>query len=237
MAEFVLRKTALIVEDILHDGGPAPDAPRRRAAILALVANPFAGRYEPELQGAMEDLKPLGLEMSRQLIAALGGREGIDGYGKGAIIGAAGEIEHGAMWHVPGGYAMRELLGESRAIVPSAMKVGPMGTEPGRAAGPYQRRLCAQPFRRDDGGHARRAAGGRDRLRAGDGRGGRVHSRMGGLESLAGEGRGRAAVRRGRRRSDCRTSGAARGCWPACPVPASSLRVRRWPMPRSGWWC
>ena len=45
----------------------------------------------------------------------------------GAIVGAAGEAEHGALWHVPGGYAMRELLGESRAIVPSAMKVGAMG--------------------------------------------------------------------------------------------------------------
>lgn len=93
---------------------------------MALVENPFAGKFVPDLQPAMEDLKPLGLMMSRRLIAALGGREGIDGYGKGAIVGAKGEAEHGALWHVPGGYAMRELLGESRAIVPSAMKVGAM---------------------------------------------------------------------------------------------------------------
>jgi hypothetical protein len=76
----------------------------------------------------MEDLKPLGLRCRDRLIAALGGREGIDGYGKGAIVGEDGEIEHGALWHVPGGYAMREHLGESRAIVPSAMKVGTLGT-------------------------------------------------------------------------------------------------------------
>jgi hypothetical protein len=75
----------------------------------------------------MDDLKPLGLAMTDRLIAALGGREGIDAYGKGAIVGAAGELEHGALWHVPGGYAMRERLGESRAIVPSAKKLGPMG--------------------------------------------------------------------------------------------------------------
>jgi hypothetical protein len=65
--------------------------------------------------------------MTDRLVLALGGREGIDGYGKGAMVGAAGEAEHGALWHVPGGYAMRERLGESHAIVPSAMKVAAMG--------------------------------------------------------------------------------------------------------------
>lgn len=127
MPDFALRKTLLMVEEILHDGGPAAATPRRRAAILAVCANPFAGRHAPDLQPAMEDLKPLGLRMTDRLIAALGGREGIDGYGKGALVGSAGEAEHGALWHVPGGYAMRERLGESRAIVPSAMKVAAMG--------------------------------------------------------------------------------------------------------------
>jgi hypothetical protein len=76
----------------------------------------------------MEALKPLGLEMSRRLVAALGGdARRIDAYGKGSIIGAAGELEHGALWHVPGGYAMREVLGGAKAIVPSATKVGPLG--------------------------------------------------------------------------------------------------------------
>ena len=127
MPDFPLRKITLLTEEILHDGGPAPAAPRRRAAILATCANPFAGRHVPDLQPAMEDLKPLGLMLTDRLIAALGGRDGIDGYGKGALVGAAGEAEHGALWHVPGGYAMRARLGESRAIVPSAMKVAPMG--------------------------------------------------------------------------------------------------------------
>lgn len=127
MAEFILRKLVVQIEEIHHDGGPAPAQPRLRGAVLAVVKNPFAGRYEPELQGAMEDLKPLGLHMTDHLIRAMGGREGIDAYGKGAIVGAAGELEHGALWHVPGGYAMRERLGESRAIVPSSKKLGPMG--------------------------------------------------------------------------------------------------------------
>jgi hypothetical protein len=127
MPEFVVRKTVLVVEEIRHEFGPPPAVPRLRAALLAVVANPFAGGYAAELEGAMEDLKPLGSMMSERLIAALGGAEGIDGYGKGAIVGEAGEIEHGALWHVPGGYAMRALLGDAKAIVPSAKKVGGIG--------------------------------------------------------------------------------------------------------------
>lgn len=127
MADFPIRKIVTLTEEIRHDGGPVPDQPRLRGAVVAVVKNPFAGRFEPDLQAAMDDLKPLGLAMTDRLIAALGGREGIDAYGKGAIVGAGGELEHGALWHVPGGYAMRERLGESRAIVPSAKKLGPMG--------------------------------------------------------------------------------------------------------------
>jgi len=75
----------------------------------------------------MEPLKPLGLRMARRLAEALGGPDAIEGYGKGAIVGEAGEVEHGALWHAPGGYAMRELLGDARAIVPSTKKVGGVG--------------------------------------------------------------------------------------------------------------
>lgn len=128
MPEFPIRKTSLLVEEIFHEGGPVAERPRRRAAAMAVVRNPFAVRYEEALRGAMEDLKPLGLMLTDRLIAALGDRSAIDGYGKGAIVGTAGEIEHGALWHVPGGYAMRERLGEARAIVPSAMKVGAFGS-------------------------------------------------------------------------------------------------------------
>ncbi|MEO5326455.1 amino acid synthesis family protein [Mesorhizobium sp. CC13] len=128
MPEFPVRKIAVTVEEIFHDGGLPAKEPRRRAAALAVVKNPFAGRYVEELQAAMEDLKPLGLMLSDRLIAALGGDVNtIDGYGKGAIVGSAGELEHGALWHVPGGYAMRERLGEAKAIVPSAKKLGGFG--------------------------------------------------------------------------------------------------------------
>lgn len=127
MSDFTLRKIQIILDETLHEGGPVASSPRTRGAIVAVVANPFAGRYAAELQPAMEALKPLGLMLTDRLIAAMGGRNGIDGYGKGAIVGGRGEVEHGALWHLPGGYAMRERLGTSRAIVPSAMKVAAMG--------------------------------------------------------------------------------------------------------------
>jgi hypothetical protein len=129
MPEVVIRKKTICVEEIFHEGGPVAEKPLRRAAALAVIRNPFAGSYVANIEGFMEDLKPLGLEMARQLIAALGGdAKAVEGYGKGAIVGASGELEHGALWHVPGGYAMREVLGGAKAIVASTKKVGGPGT-------------------------------------------------------------------------------------------------------------
>ena len=127
MSKLNLRKTAYSVEEIFHEGGPAPANPLRRAAALAIIENPFAGRYEPDIQWFMEDLKPLGLQMATRLVELLGGADHIEGYGKGAMVGEAGELEHGALWHAPGGYAMRELLNDSNAIVPSSKKVAGVG--------------------------------------------------------------------------------------------------------------
>jgi hypothetical protein len=128
MVEIKIRKYHTLIDETFHEGGPVADDPIRAAAVLAVVENPYAGRYEPDITPMMEALKPLGLEMSRRLIDALGGDPGtIESYGKGAIVGEAGELEHCALWHVPGGYAMRELLGDAAAIVPSSVKVGGMG--------------------------------------------------------------------------------------------------------------
>jgi hypothetical protein len=127
MSKLNLRKTAYSVEEIFHEGGPTPINTLRRAAALAIIENPFAGRYEPDIQWFMEDLKPLGLQMATRLVELLGGADHIEGYGKGAMVGEAGELEHGALWHAPGGYAMRELLNDSSAIVPSSKKVAGVG--------------------------------------------------------------------------------------------------------------
>ncbi len=183
MPDFPIRRITVQIEDIHHDGGPAPAHPRMRGAILAVVANPFAGRFVPDIATAMEDLKPLGLLMTDRLIAALGGAAGIDGYGKGAMVGAGGEAEHGALWHVPGGYAMRARLGESRAIVPSAMKVAAMGASLDIPLGHINAAYVRSHFdaitvtipdapRSDEIVFALAMA-----------KGARVHSRMGGLEA------------------------------------------------------
>jgi hypothetical protein len=129
MPEIRIRKKAIVMEEIFHEGGPVSAVPLRRAAVLAVIQNPFAGKYVENISGFMDDLKPLGLEMAKSLVEALGGdAASIQGYGKGAIVGSAGEIEHGALWHVPGGYAMREVLGGAKAIVASTKKVGGPGT-------------------------------------------------------------------------------------------------------------
>lgn len=128
MPEPQIRKTAILTETIWHEGGPKAEKPQRRAAMMTVIANPFAGAYVEDIAGFMDDLKPLGAQMAQDLVDALGGDAGaIEGYGKGAIVGTNGELEHGALWHVPGGYAMRDKIAESMAIVPSTKKVGAPG--------------------------------------------------------------------------------------------------------------
>jgi hypothetical protein len=129
MPEVEIRKTVTVIEEIFHEGGPVAHKPLRRAACLAVIKNPFAGQYVENINGFMDDLKPLGLDMANTLVRVLGGdAKLVEGYGKGAIVGSAGEIEHGALWHVPGGYGMREVLGGAKAIVASTKKVGGPGT-------------------------------------------------------------------------------------------------------------
>lgn len=124
-----VRKIVTLKEEIFHEGGPVAGTPLLRGAAMAVIKNPYAGRYVEDIQGTMKDLEPLGLELARRLVALLGGDfKAIEGYGKGAIVGEAGELEHGALWHVPGGYAMREGLEGAKAIVPSTKKVGHVGT-------------------------------------------------------------------------------------------------------------
>ena len=129
MPDVKVRKFLVSVEEIHHEGGPVAEVPPRRGAVLAVIENPYAGAFHADIQPFMEDLKPLGLEMARKLLAALGGDpKSIQGYGKGSIVGEAGELEHAALWHAPGGYSMREVLGGAKAIVPSTKKVGGPGT-------------------------------------------------------------------------------------------------------------
>ena len=128
MPDVVIRKTLTCVEEIFHEGGPVPNRTLKRGWVMAVIANPFAGAYVEEIQPFMKDLEPLGLKMAQDLLAAMDVEAAaIEGYGKGAIVGTAGEVEHGALWHAPGGHAMRDVLGGAKAIVPSTKKVGAAG--------------------------------------------------------------------------------------------------------------
>lgn len=178
-----VRKIVTLVEEIRHEGGPRAKKPHLRGAIAAVVANPFAGRYVEDLTPMMEALKPLGYALAAALIKALGGPKKVDAYGKSVIVGVAGESEHAALWHVPGGYGMRELLDRSLAIVPSTIKVAAAG------AGidvPLHHRTAAYVRSHFDSVEMRVA----DAPRPNEivfilamGVGGRVHDRMGGMRA------------------------------------------------------
>ena len=131
-----IRRIFTQVEDIHHEFGPPTSQPLRRGAIAAVLTNPFAGRYVNEIVPMMDALQPVGIEMAQRLRVAMDVPvERIESYGKGAIVGAAGELEHGALWHVPGGYAMRELLGwkgDRTAYAQGKVSAAPTG-QPGNA--------------------------------------------------------------------------------------------------------
>jgi hypothetical protein len=127
-----LRRVFTQVEHIHHEFGPPPANPAKRGAIAAVIRNPYAGYYEPDILPLMKALEPLGVKLAQQLLAALGGDlEQIEAYGKGAIIGASGELEHGALWHAPGGYSMREVLGWKRNPALATEAAGQAGLEKG----------------------------------------------------------------------------------------------------------
>ena len=131
-----IRRVFTHVEDIHHEFGPVAAIPLRRGAIGAVLTNPFAGRYVQDILPMMDALQPVGIEMAQQLRAAMGVPvERIESYGKGAIVGAKGELEHGALWHVPGGYAMRELLGwkGDRTAYAAGQSSAPTSRQPGNA--------------------------------------------------------------------------------------------------------
>ena len=130
MSQIKIRKQLLNVETVHHEFGPPADIPLKLGAIAVIVHNPFAGRYASaeELAAYVKELRGTANEMVPQLISALGGADKIQAYGKGALVGTHGELEHGAMWHEAGGWAMRAVLTNAKAIVPAAKYVGAAGS-------------------------------------------------------------------------------------------------------------
>lgn len=126
MTLIAIRKRSLTIETVYHEGGPPPETPLRVASACAVIRNPYAGRYEPDLLPFMAELRSLGTTLAEELVSVLG-KDNVQAYSKAAIVGVNGELEHGAVWHEAGGWAMRHVLGEPKAIVPSAKVVAATG--------------------------------------------------------------------------------------------------------------
>jgi hypothetical protein len=178
-----VRKTQLSIEEVHHERGPRVDPPLRVGTVVAVVRNPYAGRHEPDLLPFMAELRSLGHELSERLVAALGGADRVEAYGKAALVGEDGELEHGAVWHEAGGWAMRQVLGERKAIVPAAKTIGGPGTRLMIPLGHTQAAYVRSHF-----GVAEMTvwdAPRRDEIAFGlaMATGGRIHARLGGLAS------------------------------------------------------
>ncbi len=125
-----IRKFVTVVEDVREEMGQTVDPPHRKAAAIAILKNPFAGVYQEDLSELMDVGAELGSLLGEMAVKALGiPKEKTESYGKGAIVGLKGELEHAAaILHPKLGKPFREALGGGKAIIPSAKKMGGAGT-------------------------------------------------------------------------------------------------------------
>jgi hypothetical protein len=122
-----IRKLVTVTEDILEDGGKPAARPVRKVAAVAVIENPFAGRFVEDLQELIKTGEELGDLLGRRAAAALGAP--VHSYGKAAVVGENGEYEHAAaILHPTLGAPFRAAVGGGKAIIPSAKKLGGPGT-------------------------------------------------------------------------------------------------------------
>lgn len=124
-----IRKLIVTVEETHSAQGRAVDPATRKALAIAVIANPFAGRFEADLEPLMEIGAELGGLLGEKCVAALGIRpEQAESYGKGAIVGENGELEHAAaILHPRLGKPLRAAVEKGAALIPSAKKAGGPG--------------------------------------------------------------------------------------------------------------
>jgi len=124
-----IRKIALFLDETQREMGRTIEPPTRRAAAVAVIANPFAGRYEEDLSELMDIGAELGGLLGRRCVEALGiAPDRAEGYGKAAMVGENGELEHAAaILHPRLGAPLRGEVGGGKALVPSSKKMGGPG--------------------------------------------------------------------------------------------------------------
>ncbi len=129
MTKANIRKIVTVVEEVLSEMGQPVSPPTRRAAAIAVIENPLAGRYQADLEDLMQIGEELGGLLGEKCVAALGiSPAEAQSYGKAALVGENGELEHAAaILHPRLGKPLRAAVEKGAALVPSNKKRGPMG--------------------------------------------------------------------------------------------------------------
>jgi len=124
-----IRKIAVFVEETQTEMGRKVEPPSRRAAAVAVIENPFAGKYVEDLSELMNIGEELGELLTQRAVAALGIEASrAESYGKAAAVGEDGELEHAAaVLHPKLGAPVRKVLGKGAALIPSSKKRGGLG--------------------------------------------------------------------------------------------------------------
>ena len=130
MSDISIRKIVTVVEETRTEIGVPVDPPTRQCAAIAVIKNPYAGRFSKELPLLEAAGAELGDLLGRRAMAALGiGADGVQSFGKAAIVGELGEKEHAAaVMHPTLGKPLRAAVGRAPSIIPSAKKIGGPGT-------------------------------------------------------------------------------------------------------------
>jgi len=125
-----IRKIIVQVDEVHIEMGQPVNPPTRRALAMAVIANPYAGRYAENLDELIAIGEELGGLLGDKCIQALGiNPNDAQSYGKAAIVGEAGELEHAAaILHPKLGAPLRKAVEKGAALVPSAKKMGGLGT-------------------------------------------------------------------------------------------------------------
>jgi Amino acid synthesis len=124
-----IRKLVTFVEETCSEMGRTVNPPTRRAAAVAVIENPFAGKYVEDLTELVEIGEELGTLLTERAVAALGiAGPSAESYGKAAAVGENGELEHAAaLLHPKLGTPVRKVLGKGAALIPSSKKRGGLG--------------------------------------------------------------------------------------------------------------
>ncbi|HHL22068.1 MAG TPA: amino acid synthesis family protein [Aliiroseovarius sp.] len=124
-----IRKLAVFVEETHEEAGRRVEPPTRKAVAVAVIENPFAGEYVEDLTPLMDIGAELGGLLGEKAVAALGiAPADVESYGKSAMVGEAGELEHAAaILHPKLGAPLRKAVEKGAALVPSSKKMGGLG--------------------------------------------------------------------------------------------------------------